>query len=153
MKKFILLLVALIGFAFTQAQTVTYTALDASKSYVAVATDYTLSAATVRTFVFPAASHYPCTQDYVIKLDTTVGTNHTSIAVALYGQKSTVAGDWTQIGTTKTWTLGTNDAADTTIIISNATANRFRLYKAVVTGVGTGAVGIVANQELKLFWE
>ena len=71
------------------------------------------------------------------------------MAVALYGQKSTIKGDWTQIGTTVNW-KGTT--SDTVIVISNATANRYSLYKAGLTGTGIGT-SKVDTQALKLYQE
>lgn len=158
MKKLIFFLLGMILSVAAMAQTVTLPTMAAAAqnvnaTYQLVTTDYTLSAATVRNFIFTAPQHYPTTQDYAINLDTIVGTNHTSIAVALYGQKSTLKGDWTAIGSAVTWTLGINNAADTTIVISNSTAARYRNYKVTVTGVGTGAVTKIDAQELKLYLE
>jgi hypothetical protein len=154
MKKILFFLIALIGFAAMSAQTVTLPAMKVGWTYQSVDTDYTLSAATVRNFIFTAPQHYPTTQDYVIKLDTIVGTNHNTVEVALYGQKFAIQDDWTIIGSAVTWTVDTEaESADTTIIISNATANRYKNYKVAVTGVGAGAVTKIAAQELKLFLE
>jgi len=133
------------------AQTVTLQSMEAYRTggtYQLVNTDYNLDTTTARTFIFTAPQAQPTTQDYVVNIDSVFG-NQTNVAVALYGQKSTIAVDWTQIGSTVNW-LGTT--SDTTIIISNATANRFRNYKAVITGTGNGRSKIDA-QELKLFKE
>lgn len=149
MKKFISILFLIVITAVTiNAQTVSFGKWADGASYQSVETDYTLTNTTARTFVFYPNFHQKSTQDYVVNLDSLTG-NHTNVAVALYGQKSSVAADWTQIGSTVNW-LGVT--ADTTIIISNATANRFRIYKVVITGTGTGTTK-VDNQELKLWRE
>jgi len=153
MKKYILFFASFL-FAFAlAAQTVTLpTMAGAAQSVNAtsqlVTTDYVLTNTTARNFIFTAPQPKPTTQDYVIDLDSLAG-NHTNVAVALYGQKSTLKGDWTQIGSTVNW-KGTT--ADTVIIISNATANRYSLYKVTATGTGTGTTTI-ANQWLKLYQE
>ena len=74
--------------------------------------------------------------------------NHTNVAVALYGAKFATSA-YSAIGSAVNW-KGTT--GDTTIVISNATANRYRYYKIVVTGTGTGVTKI-DSQELKLYAE
>ena len=96
MKKYIILLIALIIGVFATAQTVTYPTIQSDVTYTYVATDYNL----------------------------------------------------TQIATA-TW-KGTT--ADTVIILSNTTANRYRYFKITLTGTGTG-VTKVSDQELKLWRE
>ena len=152
MKNFILFIMLIVGMTLT-AHTVTHptmagAAQNPNATSQLVSTDYTLTNATVRNFIFTAPQPKPCTQDFVIKLDSLSG-NHTNVAVALYGQKSTIKGDWTQIGTTVNW-KGTT--SDTVIVISNATANRYSLYKAGLTGTGIGT-SKVDTQALKLYLE
>jgi len=152
MKNFILFIMLLVGMTLT-AQTVTHptmagSAQNPNATSQLVSTDYTLTNTTVRNFIFTAPQLKPCTQDFVIKLDSLSG-NHTNVAVALYGQKSTIKGDWTIIGSAINW-KGTT--ADTVIVISNATANRYSLYKATLTGTGTGT-SKVDTQALKLYQE
>lgn len=152
MKKFIsILFLFAFTIVFATAQSVTLPTMDSyvkGGTYQIINTDYTLTNTTARTFIYTAPQPEPTTQDYVVNLDSLTG-NHTNVAVALYGQKSEVKADWTQIGSTVNW-IGTT--ADTTIIISNATANRYRNYKAVITGTGTGTTKVDV-QELKLFKE
>ena len=136
------------------AQTVTLptmagAAQDKNATAQTVVTDYTLTATTVRNFIWTAPQPKPTTQDFVINLDSLTG-NHTNVAVALYGQKSQYKGDWTQIGSTVNW-KGTT--ADTTILISNATANRYSLYKTVVTGTGAASTTKIDVMGLKLYLE
>ena len=152
MKKFIsILFLFAFTIVFATAQSVTLPTMEAyakGGTYQQVTTDYTLTNTTARTFIFTAPQPEPTTQDYVVNLDSLTG-NHTNVAVALYGQKSDIKADWTQIGSTVNW-IGTT--VDTTIIISNATLNRYRNYKAVITGTGTGTTKVDV-QELKLFKE
>lgn len=153
MKKIILFIVLLFGFVALSAQTVTLPAMaaqDKTATYQYVPTDYTLSGTTVRYFVFTAPQAYKATQDFVCKMDTTVGTNHTSVAVKLQGQKSAIKNDWTDIGSSVTWHV---TGKDTVIIISDTTANRYRNYRSVFTGVGDSAVTKITDQELKLYLE
>ena len=150
MKKYIILLIALIIGVFATAQTVTLPALDTETTYSYVSTDYTFTNNVDRVIVFPTRSHYKTAHDYVIKLDSVSG-NHTSVTVVLAGSKSALKNDWTTIGTV-VWTTVPKPSADTTIIISNATANRYRYFRATITGVGTG-VSKVSDQELKLWRE
>ena len=150
MKKYIVLLVALIMGVFATAQTVTYPALSPEATYTYVATDYNFTNTTARVFVFPTQQAHKTAQDYVIRLDSVSG-NHTSVTVVLAGSKSALKNDWTTIGTV-VWTTVPKPSADTTIIISNTTANRYRYFRATVTGAGTG-VTKVSDQELKLWRE
>jgi len=153
MKQFILFITLVFALSLT-AQTVTLPTMAAAAQNVnavgqTVTTDYTLSATTVRNFIWTAPQTKPCTQDFVINLDSLTG-NHTNVAVALYGQKSTYMGDWTIIGSAVNW-KGTT--ADTTILISNATANRYSLYKTVVTGTGAASTTRIDVMGLKLYLE
>lgn len=150
MKKIILFIMLLVGVTLT-AQTVTLPSMasaaqNPNATAQVVTTDYTLTNTTVRNFIFTAPQPKPCTQDFVVKLDSVSG-NHTQITVAVYGQKSAIKGDWTQIGTTSTSTLGSD-----IVLISNATANRYSNYKYVITGTGTGTTKIDALA-LKLYTE
>lgn len=148
MKKYILLLIVLMAGIFATAQTVTFPIMDTETTYTYVGTDYSFTNNVARVFVFPTRSHYQTKQDYVIKLDSVSG-NHTSVTVVLAGSKSAIKGDWTTIGTV-VWTTVPKPSADTTIIISNATANQYRYFRATVTGAGTG-VSKVSDQEFKLW--
>lgn len=152
MKQFILFIMLVVATIAT-AQTVTLPTMASANNNNAatnqiVTTDYTLTNTTVRNFIWTAPQPKPTTQDIVIDLDSLAG-NHTNVAVAVYGQKSNIKGDWTQIGSTVNW-KGTT--SDTTIVISNATANRYSWYKTTITGTGTGTTTI-ANQVLKLYLE
>jgi len=149
MKKFIFILslifVALIG----NAQTVTFNPLPLTDSKFVTASPYVITDATVRTFYLETSKQTPTTQDFYMKLDSLTG-NHTYIAVALYGAKFSDTA-YSQIGSTITW-KGTTTSHDTTIVISNATSNRYNFFKWTVTGTGTGTSRVV-KQSLKLYLE
>ena len=152
MKQFILSIMLFVGFAMT-AQTVTLPTMagaanNTAATYQLVTTDYVLTNTTARNFIWTCPQPKPVTHDFVIDLDSLAGT-HTNVAVAVYGQKSILKGDYTQIGSTINW-KGTT--ADTTIIISNATAARYSNYKFTITGTGTGTTTI-ANLVTKLYLE
>lgn len=144
MKKLVFLFALILSVFVVNAQTVNLT-MPANASYIKVPTDYTVTNTTARTFIFLAGNEFPATQDYLIHLDSVSG-NHTNVAVALYGSKFATSA-FSQIGSTINWK---GVSADTTIVISNASANRYRYYKVTVTGTGTG-VSKVDSQELKLY--
>ena len=142
MKKLVFLLIAIFAVVIAEAQTVY---VNKPSTYAAYNADVTVTNTTAATVYFEGAQDYPATQDYLCQLDSTSG-DHTDVAVALYGQKFPTSA-WVQIGSTVNW-VGTT--SDTTIVISNATANRYRKYKVVFTGTGTG-VTTVDSQEFKLY--
>lgn len=148
MKKLFLLLVLSVLAIGIKAQTSAPVAMQTGTSYLNDKTDYTITNTTVRYCIFLAPQHFKTTQDYVVNLDSVSG-NHTNVAVQLQGQKSKLKGDWTNIGSAVNW-KGTT--ADTTIVISNTSANRYRNYRVSFTGTGTG-VTKVDEQELKLWFE
>lgn len=76
----------------------------------------------------------PATQDVLIVLDSISGTG--TVAVQLAGRKFDELG-WTNIGSAVTWHATASATNDTTIVISNATANRYREYKIGLTETGT----------------
>ena len=134
-----------------QAQTVTLPVVPVNTTYQAYATAQTLRADTALVFVYTAIKFQPTTQDFVVRLDTLGATKHTSVAVAIHGQKSAQKGDWTAIGSAVTWYRTTTD---TVMVIANATANRYRSYKLTVTGSSTaGARSKVSKQEFKQWLE
>lgn len=139
MKKVLFLFVMLFSLVVAQAQVATTSILIPNTfgsivSPTAAASIYKITGSTAGYLQFNAAQNYPSTQDFVVKLDSVSG-NHTNVAIAIYGQKSTLKGDWTQIGSTVNWKRTTKD---TTIVISNASANRYQNFKYLFTGTGTG---------------
>jgi len=138
----------MVSFAIS-AQTLLTSSIAMPSTYVNVATDYTATVAAPAVWLITAPQNIPTTQDFICKLDTIVGTNPTNVAVALYGRKSTLSA-YVQIGSTVNWKLTTKD---TVIVISNATANRYREYKATYTLTGETSVVGIKNQEFKLYTE
>lgn len=146
MKKLILIaLLGLFTFVSNAQQATAY--ISAEGSFVSVSTDYVLTDATVAYTLFKAPQHWTTTQDFLCNLDSLSG-NHTNVEVALFGRKFNTS-PWVAIGSAVDW-AGTT--SDTTIVISNTTANRYRDYKVQYTGTGTGTTTIDL-QELKLFRE
>lgn len=148
MKKLILFLAIMVSFA-ASAQTLLTSTVTLPNTYVNVATDYSMAVAAPAVWLINSPQNYPTTQDFTCKLDTIVGTNPTTVSVALFGRKSPL-GAYTAIGSAVVWYVTTKD---TVITISNATANRFRDYKVTYTLVGTGSVAGLKNQEFKQYLE
>lgn len=153
MKKLILFLIVCISAIALQAQVATTTVLIPNTfgqiiSPTATASIYKITNTTVGYVLFKAPMNNGSKQDFIIKLDSVSG-NHTNVAVAIYGQKSTLKGDWTQVGTTVNWKGTTKD---TVIIVSNATFNYYQNFKYQYTGTGTG-VSKLSENYLKLWLE
>lgn len=144
MKKLLLFLAIMVAFV-ANAQLVTRT-LGAGVTYDFNAAAYTITNTTAGFTLYKVGPHYPTTQDYIVRLDSVSG-NHTNVAVVLRGRKFDGAA-WTTISTVN-W-KGTT--ADTTIVISNATAARYRDFSVLFTGTGTG-VTRASNHGLKLYLE
>jgi hypothetical protein len=149
MKKVIFLLCAIFAIAITSAQFVT-SGVTKGSTYVETVSPssapYIITNTTAKYWMINAGQDYASMQDFAVRLDSVSG-NHTNVAIALYGQKSLLKDDWTQIGSTVNW-KGTT--ADTIIVINNATANRYRNFKVTYTGTGTGVTKIT-KQEFKLW--
>lgn len=91
-----------------------------------------------------APQHYKTTQDLYVKLNNVSGGKGT---VLLQGQKFD-DGAWVNIGSAVTWA---GSSADTTIVISNATATRYRNYKVLFTR--TAGKWLIYDSKLKLYFE
>ena len=147
MKKLLFLfaiICALTGSTIAQTSTLT---VPVGQSYAVLTHDYTLTNTTAQYFMINAPQNQPTTQDFLFKITKGTGSLY-PVTVSLWGQKF-ATGPWTQISTTMTWFLKT---ADTTAIISNATLNRYRLYKVIYTPAGTGTA-IINKQEFKQYYE
>lgn len=153
MKKIIFMLLALVVCSAASAQ-IAYTDITVPNTFgkiispTASASIYKITNTTVGYLLFKAPMNNGSKQDFTIKLDSVSG-NHTNVAVAVYGQKSALKGDWTQIGTTINW-KGTT--ADTTFVVSNATYNYYQNFKYQFTGTGTGVTKLTSIY-LKLWLE
>jgi hypothetical protein len=153
MKKYLMLIVMLFSFIAMEAQVATSivtapaTAVSLT-SPTATASIYKITNATAGYWLVKAPLEKGSKQDWAIKLDSVSG-NHTNVAVAVWGQKSSLKGDWTAIGSAVNW-KGTT--ADTVIIISNASFVYYQNFKVVYTGTGTGVTKLT-QQNLKLWTE
>lgn len=135
MKKILILFVFLIAAIGLQAQTGTFDL--GSGTMFTVGTDYTITGTTAIWFQFNAYKNYPLTQDFEVTLTKGTGTV-TNVAVTLYGRKF-AGDDWTQIGTA----LASGTITTTyTGTISNTLVNRYRQFKVLYQGTGTGTTTI-----------
>ena len=118
------LLIGMIGYTFAQTATVT---IPSSDTYVAYNTDKGVGPGADVWYKIIGNQHTPTTQDLICHLDSLKGGVMTT-TLDLWGTKFTTEG-WTKIGSTITWK---GSSADTTIVISNATAARWRDYKILI---------------------
>jgi hypothetical protein len=127
MKKLIFLIAILFVANGIQAQNVTVRMGSPAKTYVEYNTDVAVgNGADVWYKVISDAENIH-TEDLIIHLDSIKGGTHTT-TVQLLGSKFSTEG-YSAIGATKTWKATTGD---TTIVMSNATATRWRFYKVLV---------------------
>lgn len=148
MKKLILLLIAIISTVAVSAQ-LAVASIPQGQSYAKISATYTVTNTAAKYFQYNSTQLYPTTQDYIARIDSVSG-NATSVTVLLQGRKFDNSA-WTTIGTV-VWTRVPALSADTTFVISNATANRYRSFKVLYTVAGTGGV-TVKNQEFKQYYE
>lgn len=147
MKKFILFAVlAIAAITSARAQDVTLN-VTSNATYLSYTTDLTVGSGATKWFKILGDQPQPTTQDLIIHLDSVSGGAHAT-TVKLFGTKFTTEG-WTQIGSTITWKATTGD---TTILISNATAARWRDYKVEVVNA-SGDVTTVDWLKFKLWRE
>jgi DNA-binding beta-propeller fold protein YncE len=148
MKKLLFVLMSfMMVFAFgSMAQNKTVT-IPTGNSYIDVAHTAADTVSATRTSYFlliKAPQHFKTTQDLYVKLDSISLSKGT---VLLQGQKFD-NGAWVNIGSAVTWN-GTS--ADTSIVISNATATRYRNYKVLFTR--TAGKWLIFDSQLKLYFE
>lgn len=145
MKRIIYILALLVTITTANSQTATFSFGSKDNTICEKETNYTITNTTATWFLFQGAKDYSCTQDFQCKLDSLAG-NHTNIAVSLYGRKFS-SDSWTQIGSTY------NSTANSEVItISNTVHNRYREYKVLFQGTGTGTTTI-DYQYLKVWLE
>lgn len=154
MKKIIFILVAILALCTAQAQIATAKILIPNTfgsivSPTATAAIYKISGTVAGYELFKAAMNSGSKQDFTIQLDSVSG-NHTNVAVAIYGQKSALKGDWVQIGSTINWKGTTKD---TVITVSNATYVYYQNFKIVYTGTGSPGVTKLTAAYVKLWLE
>jgi hypothetical protein len=150
MKKLVFLIAVLFSAFAVQAQHATLN-IQKPNTYIAGlnGVDTLVARATNPQWVLiNAEQDEPTTQSVTVRLDTLTSAA-TNVAVALYGRIFTTSA-WTQIGSTVNWKLTT---ADTTVTITNDTANRYISYKLSVTGTGASQTTKVSNLKFKLWRE
>jgi hypothetical protein len=146
MKKFIIFAVIMLAGMAAAAQGYTlYGQKD--QTYFKSTTDVTITNTTAAYIVIDASASvdFPATQFLYAEIDSVSG-NHTAIAVTLFG-KNFDGEDWTSITISAT-DLGVNSALPVKFTTSAET--RWRKYKVVFTGTGTG-VSTLDNLEFKLY--
>lgn len=148
MKKLFFLIIMLVAVVAVSAQLATLS-IPQGQSYGKITTAYTITNTAAKYFQVNSTQIFPTTQDYITRLDSVSG-NASSVTVVLQGRKFD-ASAWTTIATV-VWTRVPAVSADTTIVISNATANRYRAFKINYTVAGTGGI-TVKNQEWKQYFE
>lgn len=144
MKAIISMIMCLFLFVGVQSQTKTGT-ITTGNSYIDLnfnAADTVAAGQTTYDIIVFSAQHYPTTQDLLVKLDSISTPKAT---VTLTGSKF---GDTYAAIDSATWAGST---ADTTIVISNTTANRYRYYKATVTR--TAGKAAISDFKFKQYFE
>ena len=144
MRAIISIIMCLFLFVGVQSQTKNGT-ITTGNSYIDLnfnAADTVAAGQPAYDIIVFSAQHYPTTQDLLVKLD----------SISTPGATVTLTGS--KFGTTyaaidsATWAGST---ADTTIIISNTTANRYRYYKATVTR--TAGKAAISDFKFKQYFE
>jgi hypothetical protein len=146
MKKLFFLMFGLLFFFAVQSQD-KKRSIKTGETYVSI-TDFSAKDTLTEnktTYVIQVESpqRFKTTQDVLLKLDSISTPN---VTIQLQGSK--FGADWTDIGSAVVWSGSTGD---TTIIISNVTANRYRAYKTNISR-NAGDAKITAF-EFKEFFE
>jgi hypothetical protein len=149
MKKFLILIFICLAFSIANAQdkTMTFSNTKTYHSFVMAAADTVTNNDQLYYFEITANEHWPMTQDWLLSLHKVSGAPR--IAVLLQGKKFTTSA-YTNIGSAVTWYGTTND---TTIVISNATANRYRFYKLGLDATATAQKSTITKSEFKVWLE
>lgn len=145
MKAIISIIMCLFLFVGVQSQTKNGT-ITTGNSYIDLnfnAADTVAAGQTTYDIIVFSAQHYPTTQDLLVKLDSISTPGAT---VALFGSKFGTT--YAAIDSVVTWAGST---ADTTIVISNTSANRYRYYKATVTR--TAGKAAISDFKFKQYFE
>lgn len=153
MKKFIVILFAcMLAVAGVKAQdkTVTFQENQTYSKISFAAADTISKYDNLYSVVFYPNQHYPLTQDVLVKITKVSGTPR--IVVKLQAKKMEGTLSWTDIGTV-TWYGGVVSGSDTTFTISNATANRYRIYRVYFNANTTAQKALLNNLEFKVFRE
>lgn len=145
MKKLIFLIAVLFVVIGIQAQNVTLRMGSPDKTYIEYNTNVGVGPGADVWYKLIGDAANIHTEDFICHLDSIKGGAMTT-TVKLYGTKFTTEG-WTQIGSTITWKATTGD---TTIVISNATAARWRDYK-MLFHVASGDSVVVDYTKFKIW--
>lgn len=150
MKKYLLILIALISVSlFTIGQD--HTGSIGSGTYLKFNLGQdadTLNASDTYYLQVNADQHQPITQDLIFTIDSVSGAPH--VTFTLQGKKFSDVASWSDIGSAVVWSGSTSD---TTILISNATANRYRLLRLLVATNATAQKVEMQSAEFKVWRE
>lgn len=103
---------------------------------------------TLYSVVINSNQHYSLTQDLQVKMTKVSGTPRVNIV--LQAKKFDGDASWTTI-TSKLWYGG--GGTDTTITLSNATANRYRIYRVYFDATTATQKSRISNLEFKVYRE
>ena len=133
MKKFIFIFALMFACtAISSAQDVTIVGAK-GQQYFVYTTDVTITNTTAVWFLIKTDAEFPTTQHALIDCDSVSG-NHTEIALTLFGRNFDTQA-WTSISSTIV-----NPGVDANIdnTLTNTTETRWRQFKVLLTGTGTG---------------
>jgi hypothetical protein len=149
MKRLFIFLVFLIAAIGINAQDATYSITG--RSVLKINTNYTITDDDSCWFLIKSYDEdYPRTQYYQCDLFSPSAAIHTTVATSLWGRVLSTD-SWTQISSTDTWTTGGTDTVQT-VTINNTSANRYREYRVLFIGDGSGDTSYITRQYLKLWF-
>jgi hypothetical protein len=144
MKKVLFFIALMLTFGvISEAQTVIHG--RAGQQYFKYTSPVTITNDTPVEFHIKTLAEWPTTQHAYIKVDSVSG-NHTAIALLLYGRNFDDAA-WTSISSTIVDQGVDSDVANT---LTNTTETRWRQFKILLTGTGTGVSRVVNLEFLML---
>jgi len=145
MKKLIFVLALMFTFAvISEAQDVTIVG-QKDQHYFRRTVPLTITNTTAVWYLIKTDATWPTTQHIRIKCDSVSG-NHTAIALLLYGRNFDDAA-WTAISSTIV-----DQGVDATVAntLTNTTETRWRQFKVLLTGTGTGVSSVSKFEFLML---
>jgi hypothetical protein len=149
MKKFglilILFVISLAG--FSQDKTIAFSDNITYAKVPFTAADTITQRDTLFSVVFLSNQHYTLTQDMQVKITKVSGNPRVNVVLQA---KKFDADAYTTI-TSKLWYGG--GGTDTTITLSNATANRYRIYRVYFDANLTAQKSLISNLEFKVYRE
>ena len=150
MKKLILIafLFCFVATSFAQDKTIAFSDQITYAKVAFTTNDTITNNDTLYSVQFNSNQHYALTQDMQVKMTKVSGTPRVNII--LQAKKFDGDASWTTI-TSKLWFGG--GGTDTTITLSNATANRFRVYRVYFDANTTAQKSRISNLEFKVYRE